>query len=588
MSVYKELKPKIIRQENGLVNLSYLQGADTKDFGFVGEYNADTTATYAGIFRDATDNKFKLFDGLQAEPFTADLVNTGGTGYLPGSLDLGVLTASTSVAGGNLQLSGNDLISTDTNGAVNIAPNGTGNVSTTTTGAGTITFTTDTGNITFATTSGEVILPADPTNNLGAATKQYVDSVASGLDPKDSVRVRTTSDLDNLGVIYAGSGVGKTITRNTNSDIATDSAVFDGITLVLGDRVLVAEQGSGTGSNVDNGIYEVTDVGSGASAWVLTRATDFDEASEVSPGAFTFVEEGTVYADTGHVLSTDGIITIDTTGLDWTQFSSAGIITASNVGTGSGSFKTKVGNDLQFRSLLSVAGTNTTDIIELTENTNDITFTVDQLKITGTGALDAGSITSNFGEINNGASNITTTGVISGGQATIDQVDINDGTVAFSAGTGLNKIVLPDNLSDAMTFESTDALTYLRFTTTNSSELVQVLQDFTVSGNDTFLNSGLRVATSDINSTGTVPTTDHFVKSDATGGAVTLTLPTDVSNAGRIYRFLKTDSTNNSVTIEPATGQRIDGIVDDTLILKRQYDHTELICAGSGLGWYVL
>jgi hypothetical protein len=591
MSVYKEIKPKLVRQENGLVNLSYLQSLDTKDFGFVGEYNTDTTATYAGIFRDATDNKFKVFDALQVSPFATDSVDTGDGSYTDGTLELGVLTALTSVAGGNLQLSGNNLISTDTNGAVNIAPNGTGNVATTTTGTGTITLTTDSGNITFATTSGEVILPADPTSNLGAATKQYVDSVASGLDPKDSVRVRTTSDLEDLvtgGITASGTGVGKTLTRATPSAIATDAAAFDGITLIVGDRVLVAEQGSGAGSNVDNGIYIVTDAGSGISAWVLTRATDFDEDVEVTPGAFTFVEEGSVYADTGHVLSTDGIISIDTTGLDWSQFSSAGIITASNVGTGSGTFKNKIGNDLQFRSLLSVAGTNTADIIELTENTDDVTFTVDQLKITGTGALDAGTITSNFGDINNGASNITTTGVISGGQATIDSVDIDNGIITFSAGTGLNKIVLPDGLSNAMTFESTDALAYLRFITSDSAEEVQVLQNFTANGDDTFLDSGLRVATSDIDATGSVPTTDHFVKSDATAGAITLTLPTDVSNAGRIYRFLKTDSSNNSVVIEPTTGQRLDGIVDDTIALKRQYDHVELICAGSGLGWYVL
>ena len=41
--------------------------------------------------------------------------------------------------------------------------------------------------------------------------------------------------------------------------------------------------------------------------------------------------------------------------------------------------------------------------------------TASQTNVTGVGALDAGSITSNFGTINTGSSNITTTGAISGG-----------------------------------------------------------------------------------------------------------------------------------------------------------------------------
>ena len=61
------------------------------------------------------------------------------------------------------------------------------------------------------------------------------------------------------------------------------------------------------------------------------RASDFDENSEVTPGVFTFIEEGTNNADSGFVLTTDGSITIGTTNLEFSQFSGAGQITA---GTG--------------------------------------------------------------------------------------------------------------------------------------------------------------------------------------------------------------------------------------------------------------
>ena len=54
-----------------------------------------------------------------------------------------------------------------------------------------------------------------------------------------------------------------------------------------------------------------------------------------------------------------------------------------------------------------------------------------------TGALDAGSITSGFGTINNGSSAITTTGLISGGSLDIDDVVINGSTIGHTDDTDL-------------------------------------------------------------------------------------------------------------------------------------------------------
>jgi hypothetical protein len=62
----------------------------------------------------------------------------------------------------------------------------------------------------------------------------------------------------------------------------------------------------------------------------MTRATDADVSAEVTPGMFTFVEEGTVNADTGWVLTTNAPITLATTGLVFTQFSGAGQIIGGN------------------------------------------------------------------------------------------------------------------------------------------------------------------------------------------------------------------------------------------------------------------
>jgi len=63
--------------------------------------------------------------------------------------------------------------------------------------------------------------------------------------------------------------------------------------------------------------------------------------------------------------------------------------------------------------------------------------TAAQTNITSTGALDGGSITSNFGTIDTGASNITTTGLISGGSLDIDDVLINGTTIGHTDDTDL-------------------------------------------------------------------------------------------------------------------------------------------------------
>jgi hypothetical protein len=183
--------------------------------------------------------------------------------------------------------------------------------------------------------SAQIVNVANPTQAQHAATKAYVDAVKTGLDIKDSVRVATTT---TLSVSAAGSGVGKTLS-NTGTLAAIE---IDGITLALGDRVLVKDQG-GVNPHEDNGIYTVTTLGDGSTPWVLTRAIDADQNpntvgfSEVTAGLFTFVEEGTVNQDSGWVLTTDNPIVIDTTQLAFTQFSGAGSVDAgeglSRIGT---------------------------------------------------------------------------------------------------------------------------------------------------------------------------------------------------------------------------------------------------------------
>lgn len=164
---------------------------------------------------------------------------------------------------------------------------------------------------------------ADPTSAQDAATKNYVDSVATGLDVRDAARLATAAVLPNSPTYSNGtSGVGATLTAGANAALTVD-----GTAVALNDRILVKNQASG----LQNGIYTVTTVGSGAAAWVLTRAADDDTAGEISAGSFVFVQEGSANSDTGWVQTTNNPITVGTTALVFTQFSGAGAV---DVGTG--------------------------------------------------------------------------------------------------------------------------------------------------------------------------------------------------------------------------------------------------------------
>ena len=57
---------------------------------------------------------------------------------------------------------------------------------------------------------------------------------------------------------------------------------------------------------------------------------DADEDSEITPGAFTFVEEGTVGGNNGYVCTNVGAITVGTTAITFVQFSGAGSVIAGN------------------------------------------------------------------------------------------------------------------------------------------------------------------------------------------------------------------------------------------------------------------
>ena len=231
------------------------------------------------------------------------------------SADITAVTAGTGLSGGG------------TSGAVSLAINTAVTVDLST--AQTLASKTLTSPVLNGTLSGTAFLDEDnmaSNSAIAAASQQsikaYVDATSSGLDLKDSSHAATAAALPAVTYSNGSSGVGATLTANANGALTVD-----GQTMVVGERVLVKDQSSG----LQNGIYTVTAAGGAGAAFVLTRATDFDSTTEVTSGAFTFIETGTANSDSGWVMTTDGSVTIGTTALAFSQFSGAGQITA---GTG--------------------------------------------------------------------------------------------------------------------------------------------------------------------------------------------------------------------------------------------------------------
>jgi hypothetical protein len=137
-------------------------------------------------------------------------------------------------------------------------------------------------------TTGQITTAPSGTTDI--ANKAYVDAVAQGLNPKQSVQCATTAAITLSGL-----------------------QTIDGYTTLAGDRVLVKNQGS----TPTNGIYVAS-----ASAW--TRATDMDVWAEV-PGAYAVVVNGTANGNTAWVSNSATTGTIGTTPITFVQF--AGIST---------------------------------------------------------------------------------------------------------------------------------------------------------------------------------------------------------------------------------------------------------------------
>jgi hypothetical protein len=387
--------------------------------------------------------------------------------------------------------------------------NASGGVSSIAGTANQITASASTGAVTLSLPSavtfpGSVTLNADPVNPLEAATKQYVDAVAQGLNVHAAAVAATTSNVDLSTALEAGD-------------------VVDGVTLVAGNRILVKSQSTTS----QNGVYVVQ--ASGAAV----RASDFDTPTEIVPGDFIFVAGGTLYNNTGWV-QTEVVTTVGTSPIVFEQFSGAGTYTAGNGLTLTGNsfaINTTITADLNSIQTLtnktltspvlttpSISGMLILDnniVIEGTDDTHETTLTftdptqdntITFKDATGTVAFtaDIDSAVDAFGNAVTGGTGITASYASTSNILTVTNTDLGSSQNIFkNVVVGATTIVADQN-DDTLTFSAGSGIS---LTAASTSDTI------------TIDNSGV------LSITGTA---DQIIASASTG-AVTLSLPQSIA-----------------------------------------------------------
>jgi hypothetical protein len=152
-----------------------------------------------------------------------------------------------------------------------------------------------------------------PTAAYSLVNKQYVDAQINGLTSQIPCDYGSTVALT---ATYANgsSGVGATLTASANGVFTVDGA-----TPAATQRILIKDQTVAA----QNGAYTVTSAGSVSTAWVLTRATDYDLSAEMNAGDGFYIELGSTLTNTLWVQTTPAPIVVGTDSLVFTQFANA-------------------------------------------------------------------------------------------------------------------------------------------------------------------------------------------------------------------------------------------------------------------------
>ena len=384
---------------------------------------------------------------------------------------------------------------------------------------------------------------ADPTSAQDAATKNYVDNLVNGVTWKTSVQAATTTALASNTYANGTAGVGATLTATANAAL-----VVDGYTVSTNDRILVKNEATTS----HNGIYVVTQTGSGSLPYILTRSLDMDTPAEV-PTATVLVEEGTANADTGWVCTTQPPVTIGTTAITFVLFG-----TVNTYSAGSGLDLTGTVFSISTDNSLTANAGNSNPSLQVKESpTGAITTTGSGIAV----SVDGSTIDISANAIEVKAGGITNTQV----SATA--------AIAYSKLSLTNSIVNADiNSSAAIAYSKLNLSGSIVNSDINSSAAIAFSKLASLPSADILLGNGSNVATAtamtgDVSITNTGVTSissglsTHFVTREVPSGSingsnVTFTLantPTAGTECVFLNGLLQNVGGGNDYTISGAT-----------------------------------
>jgi hypothetical protein len=555
--------------------------------------NANVEITVAGSANTATFSSTGLYvvgeinttsgNMLSNGNISANLFLNSANANVTGEAVLGsVKTANITAPTGTITIS-----AAGANNNIILSPSGVGNV--------------DVGlhNIT------QVALPVNPND---AATKEYVDSTAQGLQIHTAANVTTKTNLastyDNGGTVLSVTTIagGKTITFSGNHGLAVDDNItftnsfngiiggeayfvfsaptlteitikdgyfgaevttltnasgltepalgnggvgatltnsgaqvaltIDSVLMTVGARVLV----QGQTNQFENGIYEVTTVGTVSTNWVLTRSSDGDSYqpnsdTALNAGSYFFTSQGSQNAGSSYVLTApSGEIIIGVDSIVFSQFSAAGSYSPGNGIAITGTIiSANVDNDttaISGGNIVVKTGANLT-----TPNIGDATFS----SITWN-TLSNGNVTANnlsIGNIANITGNLRVDGIIESNGNVTSNAFINGNNASFTNFANIGGNLLANNITSNNDFSTNTANISSNLVTSNATVNLELSGNTANFSGNVIVNNltvNLELAGNTANFTGNITSLNANLGNLATANFVNVSSNTTTNN----------------------------------------------------------
>ena len=302
----------------------------------------------------------------------------------------------------------------------------------------------------------------------GEAYVVYSVPAANQITIKDGYfGAEVTTLVNGSGLSEAALGNGGVGATLTNAG-AQAALTIDSILMTVGARVLV----QGQTNQFENGIYEVTTVGTGATNWVLTRAADGDlyapkSETALCSGSYFFIMQGSQYAGSSYVLtSPPGEIVIGVDNIVFSQFSQAGSYTAGNgiaiTGTIISANTDNITTAIVSGNIVVKTSANLT-----TPNIGDATFSSLTWNTLSNGNVTANNLS--IGNIANITGNLRVDGIIESNGNVTSNAYINGNNASFTNYANVGGNLLANNITSNNAFSTNTANVTSNLVTSNAT-----------------------------------------------------------------------------------------------------------------------